>query len=91
MNPVEAAVKFGIAGVAGTAGALTGITASIAWPASNIGGYIVAARILGGGAATGAKVAALGGPAIVAGLASLGVGAGLAVLAFSIAKALEKR
>lgn len=90
MNAIEAAVKFGIAGVAGTAGTLTGISASIAWPASNLSGYIVAARILGGGAATGAKIASLGGPAIAAGVASLGVGAVLAALAFSIAKALGK-
>jgi len=89
MNPVEAAIKFGIAGAAGTVGTLGGITAAISWPASNIGGYIVAARLLGGGAATGAKVAALGGPAVVAGLASLGVGTALALLAFSIAKVLK--
>lgn len=89
MNPIEAAIKFGIAGTAGTIGALGGITAAISWPASNIGGYIVAARLLGGGAATGAKVAALGGPAVVAGLASLGVGTVLALLAFSIARVLK--
>ncbi len=90
MKPLEAAIRAGVAGAAGTAGTLGGMSAAVAWPASNISGYIVAARILGGGAATGAKVAAFGGPAVVAGIASLGIGLGLAGIAFTIFKLLEK-
>lgn len=90
MKPTEAAIKAGIAGVTGTAGTLGGMASSIAWPASNLSGYIVAGRILGGGAATGAKVAAMGGPLVVAGLASLGVGLGLAGIVFTLFKLLEK-
>ena len=91
MKPVEAAVRAGVSGVAGTAGTLLGMSASIAWPASNISGYIVAGRILGGGAVTTAKIAAMGGPAIVGGIASMGVGTILAGLAFTIFKILEKK
>lgn len=89
MTPTEAAIKAGIAGTAGTAGTLGGMAASVSWPTSNIGGYVVAGRILGGGAATSAKVAALGGPAAVAGVASLGVGMGVAGLVFLLFKLLE--
>lgn len=80
------AIKIGIAGTAGTAGTLLGMSASITWPASNLSGYIVAGRILGGGAATSAKIAALGGPVVAGSLASLGIGALVAGIAYGISR-----
>jgi hypothetical protein len=80
MSLVRAAVTSGVAGTTGTAGILLGMVAAIKWPASNLAGYIVAGRILGASAATSAKVAAVGGPAVAGTLASLGVGAGVSAL-----------
>lgn len=67
------------------------MVASVEWPASNIAGYIVAGRILGGGAVTSAKIAAMGGPAVVGGLASVGIGGLAAGLTYGIFKLLEAR
>jgi len=90
MSAAKTAIKAGIVGAAGTTGTLGGISASVAWPASNISGYIVAARVLGGGAATSAKVAAVGGPAMAAGLAATGIGIGFAAIVLIVCKLLEE-
>jgi hypothetical protein len=84
------ALKAGLAGSAVTAGTLLGMSASIAWPASNLSGYIVAGKILGAGAATSAKVAAVGGPLAAGGIAIAGIGLAAAGIAYSVFKLLEK-
>ena len=80
------ALQVGLPASLGTAGTLFGMSKAIAWPASNLAGYIVAGRILGAGAATSAKVAAVGGPVVAGGLASLSVGALVTLAAYEIIK-----
>lgn len=90
MSAGKNALKAGVAGSAGTAGALLGMSASIAWPASNLSGYIVAGKILGAGAATSAKVAAVGGPLVAGGIATAGVGLVAAGVTYTLFKILGK-
>jgi len=52
----------GIVSGLGAVGTATGMSAAVAWPTSNIAGYVVAGKILGGGASTTALVAGVGGP-----------------------------
>ena len=56
-----------VTGSAGAAGTMVGMGIATAWPTSNIAGYVVAGKILGGGAQTTALVSAVGGP-LVAGV-----------------------
>lgn len=89
MSAKNTGILGGIIGSLGTAGGLAGMAATIPWPASNIAGFIVAGKILGGGAATSAAIAAVGGPLAVGAIAVAGIGAATGAITYGVAKLLE--
>jgi hypothetical protein len=73
----SAALTAGASTTAAVGGAYTGAVATLSGPVANLGGYAISAKVLGGATHVAAAplIAAVGGPAIVAGAAAVGAGA----------------
>jgi len=91
-SPSQTATVAGVGTTAAVGGAYAGAVASLTGPAANLGGYIISAKVLGGATHVVAApmIAAVGGPAVVAGAAAVGAGALVFGSVYTIGRLLKR-